>query len=216
MQIDPKQQTKSENYKLLIGCVLPRPIAFVTSQNNHNIVNAAPFSFFSAVSSDPPMISIACARKDDGQMKDTARNVIESKEFVVHIVDGTNVKEINETSIDFPSDISEVEIVGFNLLPSAVVKVPRIAQSKVHMECKLQHILYLGGNDKAPSTDLLIGEIVQFHIDDKLYDKGRILTELLDPVARLAGTMYCKIGDTFSFPRLSYEKWLESQIDKKP
>lgn len=211
MQIDPKKQTKAENYKLLIGSVLPRPIAFVTSKNTHGLVNAAPFSFFSGISASPPMISFACTRKADGQMKDTAYNIMKTREFVVHVVDETNVCEVNDTAVDFPPDISEVEEIGFDLLPSAVVDVPRIAQSKIQMECKLHKMLMLGESDKNAHTDLIIGEIVQFHIEDSLYDSGRILTERLNPIGRLAGTMYCKIGETFSLSRLGYDKWLEEK-----
>jgi flavin reductase (DIM6/NTAB) family NADH-FMN oxidoreductase RutF len=208
MQIDPKQQSKKDNYKLLIGTILPRPIAFVTSLTGEGVVNAAPFSFFNAVATDPLMVSISCARKASGEMKDTARNIMESKEFVVHVVDSTNVEMVNDTAVEFPPDVSEVEEVGFRLTPSVVVKVPRIMESKVHMECILHQILTFGGTTEAPNVDFIIGEVVQFHIADELYGSGRINTELLDPVGRLAGTTYCKVGETFSMSRPSYEDWV--------
>lgn len=214
MQIDPKQQTKLENYKLLIGSVLPRPIAFVTSVNEQGIVNAAPFSFFNVVGTEPPLICVSCMRKPGGKMKDTARNIAGQKEFVVHIVDGKNVERVNDTSVEFPPDVSEAEMVGFKLLPSAIVKVPRIAGTKVQMECRLHQMIQLGGKEGSPNADLIIGEVVQFHIDDDLYDDGKIDTLALDPVSRLAGTSYGKIGEIFSLPRLPYEEWLAKNKTK--
>jgi flavin reductase (DIM6/NTAB) family NADH-FMN oxidoreductase RutF len=209
MHIDPRQQSKLENYKILIGSVLPRPIAFVTSINLQGIVNAAPFSFFTVVATDPPLLSITCSRKPGGKMKDTARNIQEQKEFVIHVVNGENVHLVNDTAIEFPEEISEVEEVGFDLLPSEIVQVPRISQTKIQMECRLHHMLQLGGTEGFPNSDLIIGEVVQFHIDDSLYNEGRINTKALDPIGRLAGSTYTKLGETFAIPRYSYEEWLE-------
>lgn len=214
MKMDPNRQSKQDNYKLLIGSVLPRPIAFVTSVNEQGVVNAAPFSFFTVVGTEPPLISITCIRKPGGQMKDTARNIAEQKEFVVHVVDGENVELVNDTSIDFPADVSEVEAIGLDLQPSEIVKVPRVTQTKIQMECRLHQILALGGVDGVPNADVIIGEVVQFHIDDDLYDQGRIDTARLDPVSRLAGTAYGKLGEMFSMPRLPYEEWLAKKQEK--
>ncbi|MBA4495734.1 flavin reductase family protein [Paenactinomyces guangxiensis] len=214
MRIDPKQQTKQENYKLLIGSVLPRPIAFITSVNGYGLVNAAPFSFFNVAGTAPPLISVAVNRKPGGRMKDTARNIAEQKEFVVHVVDGENVNLVNDTSVEFPSDVSEAEAVGFHLLPSEVVKVPRIAETKIQMECRLHQMMPLGGEDGNPNTDLIIGEVVLFHIDDSLIFDGKIDTFRLDPVSRLAGTTYGKLGETFSLPRLPYDEWLAGKQRK--
>lgn len=211
MRIDPKQQSKKDNYKLLIGTIVPRPIAFVTSLTNGGIVNAAPFSFFNAVATDPLMIGIACARKATGQMKDTARNISDNKEFVVHVVDNANVEMMNDTAIEFPPNVSEVGEIGFQLDPSVVVKVPRLRESKIQMECVLHQILNFGGTLEVPNVDYIIGEVVQFHIDDALYESGRITTELLNPVGRLAGTTYCNVGRTFSMSRPSYEDWIEKR-----
>ncbi|SFJ32972.1 flavin reductase family protein [Thermoflavimicrobium dichotomicum] len=210
MQIDPRKQPRQANYKLLIGSVLPRPIAFVSSLNEAGKVNAAPFSFFTVVSTEPPLISVTCMRKPDGQMKDTARNISQQKEFVVHVVDSENVKLVNDTATDFPPEISEVDEVGFELLPSVEIKTPRIAQSKVQMECVLHQMIPMGGN-QFPNADLIIGEVVQFHIADELYHDGKIDTLKLDPVGRLAGTMYGTVGETFSMPRLTWNEWQEKE-----
>jgi flavin reductase (DIM6/NTAB) family NADH-FMN oxidoreductase RutF len=207
VRIDPTQQSKLENYKILIGSVLPRPIAFVTSVNGDGVVNAAPFSFFTVVSTDPPMVGISVMRKPGGIRKDTAANIAGSGEFVVHVVDRDNVAMVNETSVEFPPGMSEAEEVGFRLVQSDIVKVPGLMESKIRMECRLHRILPLGGTSDAPNVDFIIGEVVRFHIADELYRDGKIDTVLLDPVGRLAGTAYGTLGEMFSMPRLSYEEW---------
>ncbi|PTX55364.1 flavin reductase (DIM6/NTAB) family NADH-FMN oxidoreductase RutF [Melghirimyces profundicolus] len=207
MQIDPKDQAKKENYKLLIGSVLPRPIAFVTTLNAEGKVNAAPFSFFTVVSTDPPMLSVTVNRKPGGIRKDTARNIAENREYVIHVVDADNVEKVNQCSADFPPEMSEAEAVGFDVIPGQKVKVPRIAQTKIQMECRLHQILPMGGTEGEPNADLVIGEVVMFHIRDDLYDRGRIDTAKLEPVGRLAGLAYGKVGETFSRPRPRYAEW---------
>ena len=208
MQLDPGKLSKKENYKWLIGSVLPRPIAFVTSINASGIVNAAPFSFFNVVTTDPPMVGFSCMRKPDGEMKDTAKNIIGQREFVVHAVSEENVGLVNETAVDFPPDHSEVEQVGLHLLPASVVQVPRIKETKIQMECKLHRYWPLGGRGSHPDADFLVGEVVCLHIDDDLYEEGKIDTHALKPVGRMAGRTYLKGGEMFSMHRLSYEKWL--------
>ncbi|MFC4078297.1 flavin reductase family protein [Salinithrix halophila] len=209
MEIDPSVQEKQANYKLLIGSILPRPIAFVTSLAEDGTVNAAPFSFFTVVSTDPPMVSVTVNRKPGGVRKDTARNIAATKEFVIQVVDGENVERVNQTSTEFPPEVSEADAVGFTLEPGKKVKVPRIAQTKVQMECRLHDIRSMGGTANVPNSDVIIGEVVLFHVRDDLYEKGRINTRALDPLGRLAGTAYGTVGDIFSMPRLSVEEWEE-------
>ncbi|TCP64293.1 flavin reductase family protein [Baia soyae] len=211
MRLDPKQLTQKENYKLMIGSVLPRPIAFVTSMNQDGIVNAAPFSFYTAVSTNPPMIGFTVNRKPGNVQKDTASNIQLNGEFVVHVVDETNVAMVNETATEFPSNVSEVEAAGFTLEPSEVVTVPRIRESKVQLECKLHQIIPMGGIADAPNSDFIVGEIVQFHVQDDLLMDGKINTDQLKPVGRLAGLYYGNIGETYAMPRKSYEAWLEEK-----
>ncbi|WP_044640470.1 flavin reductase family protein [Risungbinella massiliensis] len=207
--INPTDQTKQDNYKLLIGTVLPRPIAFVTSKAVDGTVNAAPFSFYTVVSTEPPMIGFTVNRKPGGVQKDTSRNIVETGEFVVHVVTEQNVQEVNETATDFPADVSEAEKVGFTFVPSEEISVPRIVESPIQMECILHQVVELGGTAEAPNSDFLIGEVVRFHVAEELYEQGRIDTEKLAPVGRLAGTTYGKIGKTFSMPRMSVEQWEE-------
>ncbi|GIM46547.1 hypothetical protein DNHGIG_20960 [Collibacillus ludicampi] len=215
MIIFPSEQTRQDNYKLLIGSVLPRPIAFVTSVGKTGIVNAAPFSFFNVIGTEPPLLMFSCMRKQGGIMKDTARNAVEKKEFIVHIVDEANVEKINYTSIDAPEDISEIELAGLTVIPGHIVDVPRIQECKIAMECRLHQHLTLGGHEDAPNADVIIGEVLCFHIADELLDSGRIDVDRLKPVGRLAGTRYTTIGQVFDYPRPTYHNREDFNHEKK-
>ncbi|WP_338471426.1 flavin reductase family protein [Niallia sp. XMNu-256] len=197
--IDPTQNTERENYKLLIGSIIPRPIAFVTSVSKDGVLNGAPFSYFNIVSSNPPMVSISIQRSG-GIQKDTARNILETKEFVIHIVDDLNVDPINQTAASLPPNQSEIDLAGLTPVPSSKISVPGIKEAKVRFECQLEHSVVLGG-EESPGCDLIIGKIVQFHIDHEIYEEGRIDPVGLGAVSRLAGTNYAKIGEIFSIQR---------------
>ena len=199
IKIDPNKNTERENYKLLIGTIIPRPIAFVTTLNEEGLVNGAPFSYFSIVSSNPPMISLSIQRRN-GEMKDTARNILRDKEFVVHGVDVENVKEINETAASLPSSESEISLTKLTLVESDLVKVPGIIESKVRMECRLEKAIPLGDEDHV-GADLIIGRILKYHIDESVYEDGRINPDKLEPMSRLAGINYARIGEIISMER---------------
>ena len=198
--INPKDQSERENYKLMIGTIIPRPIAFVTTQSKDGTLNGAPFSYFNIVSSNPPMISVSIQR-NNGNMKDTARNIYDTKEFVVHIVDPENVEKVNATAATLAPDESEIELAGLTPVQSEIVKVPGVKESKVRFECKLVQAVTLGGNGETPGCDLIIGEIVLFHLDEKIYDNTYINERALNAVSRLAGNNYAKIGDIFPLER---------------
>ena len=199
LSFNPKKNTERENYKLLIGSIIPRPIAFITSVAEDGTVNGAPFSYFNVVSSNPPMLSISAQRKN-GVQKDTARNVIGNKEFVVHIVDEENVEKINITAASLPSNESEIEKADLTLVDSEEVSVPGIKEAKVRFECILDKSIELGENNSV-GTDLLIGKIVRFHVDEDIYEAGRIDHDKLGAVSRLAGSNYAGIGSVFSIER---------------
>jgi flavin reductase (DIM6/NTAB) family NADH-FMN oxidoreductase RutF len=199
LSIDPTNNTERENYKFLIGSIIPRPIAFVTTLSKDGVLNGAPFSYFNIVSSNPPMISLSIQRSE-GSQKDTARNIIDSKEFVIHIVDEQNVEKINKTAANLPPDKSEVELAKLIPVDSEKISVPGVKEAKIRMECILEHSIELGGID-TPGCDLIIGKVVQFHIENSIYDNGRIDPKGLAAVSRLAGTNYAKIGEVFSIER---------------
>lgn len=199
ISIDPKKNSERENYKLLIGSIIPRPIAFVTTKSEQGVINGAPFSYFNIVSSNPPMISLAIQRPN-GRLKDTARHIHYQHQFVVHIVDEDNVEQVNETAASLPATESEIDRAHFTLIESQQIAVPGIQEAKVRMECRLVQAIPLM-NGKEQTGDLFLGEVVQFHIDEAIYHGGRIDPRKLRAVSRLAGANYAKIGDVFAIER---------------
>ncbi|MCY8234201.1 flavin reductase family protein [Priestia endophytica] len=199
LSIEPGSMSEREIYKFLIGSIIPRPIAFVTTISKDGILNGAPFSYFNIVSSNPPMISLSIQRSA-GKQKDTARNIIESKQFVVHIVDEQNVEKINKTAASLPANQSEIELANLTPIESVKISVPSVKEAKIRMECSLEHSLELGGSD-SPGCDLIIGKVVQFHIEQDIYKNGRIDPHGLTAVSRLAGNDYAKIGEIFEIKR---------------
>ena len=200
LSIHPNDLSERENYKFLIGSIVPRPIAFITSVNEDGVVNGAPFSFFNVVSSNPPMISVSVQRKK-GEMKDTARNITANGEFVVQVVSEEFVHAINQTAANLPSHESEVERANLTLVPSDVVKIPGVQEAKVRFECTLEQKVTLGGDEHGPGCDLLIGRVQKYHIEETLYEEGRIDLEQLRAMSRLAGNDYAAIGNITTIER---------------
>ncbi|WP_206830373.1 flavin reductase family protein [Alicyclobacillus fructus] len=200
VSLDPKEMTPLDCYKFLIGAVIPRPIAFVTTLSETGVLNAAPFSFFNVVTPDPPMVSISVQRQG-GAPKDTARNAIHRGAFVVHIVSEPYVEQVNQTAATLPPDESEVALAGLTPVASDAIDVPGVREARIRMECVLERALPLGGTPEAPACDLLIGRVVRFHIEASLYDRGRIDPHGLAPVARLAGNDYSLLGRIFTIER---------------
>lgn len=199
IHIDPQNQTERENYKLLIGSVIPRPIAFVTSMDEKGIINGAPFSYFNVVSSSPPMLSLSIQRKK-GQQKDTAKNIIGQQEFVIHIVDEDNVEKINETAANLSYGESEIDLVGLELVASDIVQTPGITEAKVRYECELVHRWEIK-NEGQITGDFFIGRIVRFHVDEAVFEAGKINYDALKAVSRLAGNDYASIGEVLTIER---------------
>lgn len=196
--MNPKELSKKDNYRLLTSAVTPRPIAFITSMSQDGVINAAPFSYFNVISAAPPLLAVSIGRKQ-GQQKDTARNILQVGEFVVHVTDEDNVEMVNETSMNLPSDQSEVEKVGLTPTVSEVVGIPSLKEGKVRFECKLEKHLVFEEGDSA--TDYIIGRIVSYHVDDDLYHEGVVRTNKLKPVARLGGKQYVSLGKIFELDR---------------
>lgn len=196
-----KAETLSDmqNYKLLSGSIIPRPIAFVTTQNLKGDINAAPFIFFNVVNHTPPMIAIAVQRTK-GNRKDTSINIEQSGEFVVHITDEAIVNDVNETAAPLEYGVNELKRTSLSMIDSDLIKVPAIKEAKVRFECKLHQIVQLGNKDNG--SDLIIGEIVVYHIDEEVYfEDSKIDANQLNPVARLAGNDYSLLGQTFTVNR---------------
>ena len=201
MILDPNEIPFQETHKLMIGSIIPRPIAFVSTQSNNGKNNVAPFSYFNGVCSKPPTIMFAPARRGwNGEEKDTLINIRDTEEFVVNIVSESFAERMVMCSTDFDSDVDEFEISGLTPTNSQKIKPPRVGESKVSFECKLNQIVEIG-DGTAGSGFLVIGTIVLFHIDDGIYDNGRILTDKLEPLGRLAGNWYTRSTDTLKIDR---------------
>jgi flavin reductase (DIM6/NTAB) family NADH-FMN oxidoreductase RutF len=189
MEVSPDKLEWRDAYKLLIGSILPRPIAFVSSINQNGIANAAPFSFFTAICADPMLICFSPMRRGkDGAKKDTLVNIESTGQFVINIVSEEMAKQMNDCASEFAPEIDEMEEVGLTKEPGVMVKVPRIKESLVHLECELYQVLHFG--DKPGAGSLVIGKVLNIHVDEKLYQKGRIDTAGLKPIGRMAGNFY--------------------------
>ncbi len=202
MKINPK--TFEGFNRVLTGVVVPRPIAFVSTISNSGNVNLSPYSFFNAVSYDPPLIIFSSSKfTSDGKLKDSLSNIEQNGEFVVNIVNENIVEAMNTTAAEYPEDVNEFDVANLTQIDSDLVKPPRLSESPVNMECKLERIITLG--TEAHPQGLVIGEIIQLHIDDEIISGHRINHEKLKPVGRLAGNMYTHTYDVFELMRPSYE-----------
>ena len=186
-------------YRLIVGCVVPRPIAWITTVDAEGRVNAAPFSSYNYVATSPPMVAVNIARRaGTGAIKDTARNIRRSGEFVVNVATEANLDLMHKCGAEYPPDVSEADALGIALLPSRHVQVPRIALTPVQMECRLDQAVMLG---RGVNT-LYIGEIVAFHISPDIYDGKRVDSALMRPIARLGGPYYATLGEIINRPML--------------
>ena len=186
-------------YRLLVGCVVPRPIAWVTSIDADGVVNAAPFSSYNYVATSPPMVAINIAtRPGSGVTKDTALNISTTGEFVVNVATLENMEMMHASAQEYPRGVSEAEMLGIALLPSRHVRPPRIACSPVQMECRLDQIVKLGRG----INTLYIGEVIAFHLSDKVFDGHRIDAAAMQPIARLGGPFYSSLGEIIHRPML--------------
>jgi flavin reductase (DIM6/NTAB) family NADH-FMN oxidoreductase RutF len=202
MNIPTAGRDPRDVYKLLIGSVIPRPVAWVSSLSPDGVLNLAPFSFFQAVCEDPPTIIVSVGRRPEGEWKDTARNALASGEFVVNIVNMDVAEQMNRTSGDYPYGMSEFEIAGVTPAASQLVRPPRVAEAPSALECRLAQTVNLG---QAPHGNLLLfGEVVSFYVRDDLYANGRIDAARLRPLGRLAGNQYLKPGEIFEMIRPKY------------
>ncbi len=192
--------------RLLLNTVVPRPIALVTTHDAQGRVNAAPFSYFNVMSAHPPLVALGIdgnARAPDG-MKDTTRNIVNSSEFVINLVDEPLVRSMNLCAIDFPPGVDETVAAGLALVASVQVAPPRVANSPIQFECRLHTLVPI-----APVRYVILGEIVHIHVRDDLIDaKMHIDPDKLNLVGRLHGDgWYCRTTSRLREPRVSYANW---------
>lgn len=198
----------TQNYKFLIGSILPRPIAVVSTVNENGTHNLAPFSFFNGFSAKPFIIGFAPVRRPgSGEKKDTLVNIEREKEFVVNFVTEQNADLINLCSTEVPRGESEFDFAGLNHIPSEVVKAVRLKESPIHFECKLRDLISYG--DQPGAGTLITGEVVKVHVSEEIYDNGRIITSKWLPMGRGAGNDWFKTSDPVEKVRLT-----KAQIQK--
>lgn len=204
MILEMSQLGATQRYKLLVGTVLPRPIALVTSLNEAGLLNAAPYSFFNAVGADPPLIVLGIGNREPGVPKDSAANILAGGEFVVNMVDEALAETMNLCATDFPAGVSEVEALGLEVAPSVLVKVPRLLRAPAALECRLDREINIGANR------IILGEVLAVFLRDELLDECamRVRFEALNLIGRMGGPgAYTRTRDTFELNRVSYADW---------
>ncbi len=200
MIINPSEHDFRDIYKLLIGTIVPRPIAFVSSIDPAGVRNLAPFSFFTAISANPPVVCFApMVRSGDGAQKDTLRNIEATKEFVINTVSERIAEQMNICSTDFPPGVDEFTESGLTPVASDLVKPARVLESPVNMECSLLQIVRV--SSKPLGGSLVLGEVIRFHVRDELFNKFRIDPDLLRAIGRMGGPTYTRTADRFDLIR---------------
>ena len=205
MEIDPAGLSVTRRYRWLISLIVPRPIAFVSSRAVDGTLNLAPFSFFMGVSSDPPVLAIAVSHRE-GTAKDTAKNVLATREFVVNAAGEVHAEAINRASGDWDSDIDEFALCGLVPAPSHRVGPPRVSGAAFALECRLHGSLVVGAAPR--ETTLLLGEIVWMHVRDDVLEVATDPEEpryadptRLRPLARLGRNLYTRLGPILALDR---------------
>ncbi|MEG9436225.1 flavin reductase family protein [Edaphobacter sp. HDX4] len=207
MKFDMEEARPREIYNMLIGLVAPRPIALITTMEENGTLNAAPFSAYNYLCTDPPIVGIGVANRSADEIvpKDTARNIRRSGEFVINVVTEDIAEQMNICATDFPPGISEVEMANLETAPSAVVKVPRIASAHAALECREHTTLEIG------RSRIVLGRVVSIYVEDQFVDPAGpyIRSEQLHAIGRMNGLgSYVRTRDSFlNIPRIPYEQW---------
>lgn len=200
MEIDIEHHPILETYQLLVGLVVPRPIAWVTTISEKGMVNLAPFSFFNMFGANPPVVVFSPTLKRDGGKKDTLINIEANGEFVIHASTEQHAKLINSSSKMLPLDESEVDWLGLSTVPSSRVKPPRLTDAPFALECRVRQIVPVG--DGPISANLVIGEIVYAHVHESILgENGQPDPRKLKAISRLGGEFWGKTQDLFELPR---------------
>ena len=199
MKFDPTKLELKDVYGLLVGAVLPRPIAFVSTAGEDGVYNVAPFSYFTLLSSKPAVVGVGIARKRDGDKKDTLVNIEFTKDFVINIVTESLAEAMNQASGEYPSDVDEFKEIGLKPAPSDLIRSPRVAESPINMECRLMQILQFGETPRIQS--FIIGEIIMVHVKDELLVNDVIKADKLKVIGRLGEDLYCRTLDMFEMKR---------------
>lgn len=200
LAFDPANHSAGDIYKLMIGSIVPRPIALVSSVDEANVRNLAPFSYFTACSANPPVV-VFCPmlRPLPPTAKDTLRNVMATREFVVNIVSEEFVERMNATAATVGPEVDEFELSGLTPIASELVKPARVAESHVQMECRLLQVVHV--SDQPLGGSVVLGEVLRFHVDEDFIENFRIDPDKLRAVGRMAGSTYARTTDRFELQR---------------
>jgi flavin reductase (DIM6/NTAB) family NADH-FMN oxidoreductase RutF len=202
--IDPSVNTPEDIYKLMIGLIVPRPIAFVSTVDAQGTRNLAPFSYFTGCSTNPPVVCFCAAvRSGPRPQKDTLHNIEATGEFVVNIVSEDFAEKMNTTSAEVPPEMDEFLLAGLTPLASELVKPPPVAESRIHLECCLRQLVAV--SDKPGGGTLILGDVLRFHIQDDLLNGFKIDGDMLKAIGRMGGSTYCRTRDRFNMPRPKWE-----------
>ena len=206
MRIDAASLDAAAAHDLLKACVVPRPIAWVSTIGPDDVTNAAPFSCFTFLSTCPPQVGF-CIEQRGSRRKDTLINLEHTGDFVVNVVGEALAEPMNRTAADYPPDVSEIVAVGLTAVAGEMVRAPRIAECPISMECRVVDIVEL----PASRHRFVVGEVLLFHVQDALYKDGQIDQQALKPLARLAGNQYGRIGEVFELDR----PWLAAEHEQE-
>ncbi|MCO6418619.1 flavin reductase family protein [Siccirubricoccus sp. KC 17139] len=205
MLFDFSQIAPQDAYKLVVSSVVPRPIAWVVTQDAAGVVNAAPYSFFNAFSDNPVVVGIGCGPKAPGALKDTAANIKETGQFTVCLVPEQAIHAMNATAVDFAPEVDELKEAGLTALPSAKIRPPRIAESPVALECETFQLVPAGRHT------IVLGKVLAIHIkDDCVLDAAKcyVDTPKLNLVGRMHGRgWYTRTTDRLEVPRMTVAEW---------
>lgn len=189
MKISPETLDRASAYKLLTGVVVPRPIAWVSTISKAGTTNVAPFSCFTFVSADPPMVGFNCGMRNQ-QLKDTGRNVKATGEFVVNIAHFDLLDAVHASAADYAEHESEIEYLGLETRPADIVAPPLLAACPISLECVFSRSVSFGRS----GAEFIVGEVKLFHVEDRLIADGKVDTEILQPLMRLGGPVYAGLG----------------------
>lgn len=188
MNIKTEALSTPDIYRLLVGGVTPRPIAWISTVSDDGVHNIAPYSFFSVASVNPPVLSYTQVTPQTGEDKDTLRNLIANKECVVHIVNSSALEKMNLTCAGLPSDQSEFEFAGISSIASQVVAPLSVADAPIRYECRLREVIRIDKQAGAGSMVLL--DVVSVYVNDDIYHEGNINQKALDSVGKMGGDFY--------------------------
>ncbi|MEQ8233779.1 MAG: flavin reductase family protein [Gammaproteobacteria bacterium] len=199
MIIDPQATEPVSIYKLMIGSIVPRPIAFVSTRGTDGVNNLAPFSFFTGVSANPPVIGFSPMINLESRRRDSRVNAEARGEFCVNVVSERIAAQMNQTAVDVPPEVDEFTLAKLTPVACDLIDAPRVAEAMIAMECRLLQVVDI--SDKVLGGAFVMGEVVRFHVEDALFDNFRIDADLLDAVGRMAGNSYTRTRDRFDLER---------------